>query len=246
MGSQRSQTRGWMQDGSLEAPSGRCCRSSGRGMWPGVPEAGLAGVPVALPWHGRSCQLSLCLPAVGRKKLPAWTTGWDVLGCPWNAGQPSGHLVRGHPASGKERLPFAGLGQRMIFTRKEPRPGRPGAYAHPASQRHRLALGRPSVRQESISATAQAKSSSPGPPRAPQRGEGASGSSGWPGAWAGGRFQRGHCLPPSLARPSWASVQARRPHFQSGCPSFLPPAAGCLCLPGAAQNGRCSPPPFCV
>lgn len=142
-GPQRAQTRGWMQDGSLEAPSGRCCRSSGRGMQPGVPKAGLAGVPVALPWHGRSCQLSLCLPAVGRKKLPAWTTGWDVLGCPWNAGQPSGHLVRGHPASGKERPLFAGLGQRTIFTRKEPRPGRPGAYAHPTSQRHHLALGCP-------------------------------------------------------------------------------------------------------
>ena len=25
----------------------------------------------------------------------------DVLGCPWNAGQPSGHLLRGHPAGGR-------------------------------------------------------------------------------------------------------------------------------------------------
>ena len=44
--------------------------------------------PPALPWHGRSCQLSLRLPAMGRKKPAAWTPGWDVLGCPRNAGQP--------------------------------------------------------------------------------------------------------------------------------------------------------------
>lgn len=53
-----------------------------------------------------------------------------------------------------------------------------------------------------------------------------------------------------LARSPWASTQDRRPHFQSGhYPSLplrgpsLPQAIGCLCLSGAPQNGRRSPPP---
>lgn len=65
-------------------------------------------------------------------------------------------------------------------------------------------------------------------------------------AQADGRLQRGHRLS-SAPRPGPPGLRtARRLHFQSGHSSFLPPAAGCLCLPGAAQNGRRSPPPFCV
>lgn len=80
----------------------------------------------------------------GQGEAASLDPGWGGPGCPWNAGQPSGHLVRGRPTPGKQRAAFEGLGQRKIFIQKEPGPGRPGAYMFtPASPCHLLELGRP-------------------------------------------------------------------------------------------------------
>lgn len=95
------------------------------------PELVLLVTP-ALPWHGRSCQLSLCPPAAGGMRLPAWTQGgmrWDVPGM---QGRPRAIWSEATPRQGKQRPPLEGLGQSRIFIQKEARPGRPvSTCVHP-------------------------------------------------------------------------------------------------------------------
>ena len=220
-----------------------CCGRSGRG-WGRSPRcprprrcpgtAGPASCPCACQqWAGRS-----------RQPGPRGGMCWDVPGM---RASPSGHLVRGHPATRQMKTTLRGSGAKEDF----PVEGGREPTLSPASLHRRPEPGRLLRKAGERQCHRPGQELLPRPPRAPREGK-----LRVAGAWAGGSFQRRHCLPPPqlfLARSPWASTQDRRPHFRSGrYPSLplrgpsLPRAVGCLCLSGAPQNGRRSPPPFCV
>lgn len=166
------------------------------GTRPGIRGAGLAGVALALSWHGPS----LYPPTAGSVKLPAWTPGgmgWDVPGM---QGSPRAIWTEAAPRRASEDQPWRVWGRGGFSSRRSLGLGGQEPICSPLPLSVTASSwAAPSVRREGIRATAPGKGPSPRPPRAPRRGEGASGSSGWPGAWVGGRrFQRGHRLPPSF------------------------------------------------
>lgn len=165
------------QAGAAGAQGGGCSQASPKlvllvSLWrcPGM--AGPASCPCACrQWAGRSCQPG-----------PQGGMCWDVPGM---QGSPQAIWSEATPRRARKDHCLRGWGRGRFSPGRSPGLGGQEPMLTPPLSVTTSRWAAPSVRQESISATAQSKSSSPGPPRAPQRSEGASGSSGWPGAWAG-------------------------------------------------------------